>query len=120
MRGIWVDPDARTASAQAGVTRGEFDREAQQFGLAATGGRVTHTGIAGLILGSGSGWLKRKYGLTCDNLISADVVTANGEFVQASEEENEDLFWGLRGVLTEPCAVGSGFIRTPMVASQRL
>jgi len=97
MKGIRVDPDARTARAQAGVTWGEFDRETQQFGLATTGGRVTHTGIAGLTLGSGSGWLERKYGLTCDNLISADVVTANGEFVKASGEENEDLFWGLRG-----------------------
>src|ERR687890_471535 len=97
MKGIWVDPDTRTARAQAGVTWGEFDRETQQFGLATTGGRVTHTGIAGLTLGSGSGWLERKLGLTCDNLISADVVTANGEFLKASESENEDLFWGLRG-----------------------
>lgn len=97
MKGIWVDPDARTVRAQAGVTWGEFDRETQQFGLATTGGRVTHTGIAGLTLGSGSGWLERKYGLTCDSLISADVVTANGEFVTASESEHEDLFWGLRG-----------------------
>src|SRR5919112_3377693 len=97
MKGTWVDPDTRTARAQAGVTWGEFDRETQQFGLAITGGRVTHTGIAGLTLGSGSGWLERKYGLTCDSLISADVVTANGEFLKASESENEDLFWGLRG-----------------------
>jgi len=97
MKGIWVDPEARTARAQAGVTWGEFDRETQAFGLATTGGRVTHTGIAGLTLSSGSGWLERKYGLTCDNLISAEVVTANGEFVKASEEENEDLFWGLCG-----------------------
>ena len=97
MKGIWVDPDTRTARAQAGVTWSEFDRETQQFGLAITGGRVTHTGIAGLTLGSGSGWLERKYGLTCDSLISADVVTANGEFLKASELENEDLFWGLRG-----------------------
>jgi hypothetical protein len=97
MKGIWVDPDAHTARAQAGVTWGEFDRETQQFGLATTGGRVTHTGIAGLTLGSGSGWLERKFGLTCDNLLSAEVVTADGEFLKASEEENEDLFWGLRG-----------------------
>ncbi len=97
MKGIWVDPEARTARAQAGVTWGEFDRETQQFGLATTGGRVTHTGIAGLTLGSGSGWLERKYGLTCDNLLSADVVTASGEFLRTSEDENEDLFWGLRG-----------------------
>jgi FAD/FMN-containing dehydrogenase len=97
MKGIRVDPEARTARAQAGATWGEFDRETQQFGLAITGGRVTHTGIAGLTLGSGSGWLERKLGLTFDNLISADVVTADGEFLKASESENEDLFWGLRG-----------------------
>jgi FAD binding domain/Berberine and berberine like len=97
MKGIWVDPDARTARAQAGVTWGEFDRETQEFGLAVTGGRVTHTGISGLTLGSGSGWLERKLGLTCDNLISAEVVTASGRFLKASESENEDLFWGLRG-----------------------
>lgn len=97
MKGIWVDPDMHTARAQAGVTWGEFDRETQEFGLATTGGRVTHTGIAGLTLGSGSGWLERKYGLTCDNLISADVVAADGQHLKASESENEDLFWGLRG-----------------------
>jgi FAD/FMN-containing dehydrogenase len=97
MNGVWVDPDTHTARAQAGVTWGEFDRETQQFSLATTGGRVTHTGIAGLTLGSGSGWLERKLGLTCDNLISADVVTADGRFLKASESENKDLFWGLRG-----------------------
>ncbi|MCA1694951.1 MAG: FAD-dependent oxidoreductase, partial [Actinobacteria bacterium] len=97
MKGIWVDPGTHTARAQAGVTWGEFDRETQQFGLATTGGRVTHTGIAGLTLGSGSGWLERTLGLTCDSLISADVITADGEFLKASESENEDLFWGLRG-----------------------
>src|ERR671920_1982446 len=97
MKGVWVDPEARTARAQAGLTWGEFDRETQHFGLATTGGRVTHTGIAGQTLGSGSGWLERKYGLTCDNLLSAEVVTASGEVLKASEEENEDLFWGLRG-----------------------
>lgn len=97
MKGIWVDPASRTARAQAGVTWGEFDRETQQFGLATTGGRVTHTGISGLTLGSGSGWLERKHGLSCDNLVSAEVVTAGGEFLKASVTENEDLFWGLRG-----------------------
>lgn len=97
MKGIWVNPETRTARAQAGVTWGEFDRETQQSGLAVTGGRITHTGISGLTLASGSGWLERKYGLTCDNLISAEVVTASGEFVKASERENGDLFWGLRG-----------------------
>jgi FAD/FMN-containing dehydrogenase len=97
MKGIWVDPVVGTARAQAGVTWGEFDRETQQFSLAVTGGRVTHTGISGLTLGSGSGWLERKLGLTADNLLSAEVVTASGEFLKASELENEDLFWGLRG-----------------------
>lgn len=97
MKGVWVDPEARTARAQAGLTWGELDRETQQFGLAVTGGRVTHTGIAGLTLGGGSGWLERKLGFTVDNLISADAVTADGQFVRASEEENEDLFWGIKG-----------------------
>ena len=97
MRGIRVDPQTRTARAQAGVLWGELDRETQAFGLATTGGIVTHTGIAGLTLGGGIGWLQRKYGLTIDQLISVDLVTANGEFVKASAEENPDLFWGLRG-----------------------
>ena len=97
MRGIRVDPQTRTARAQAGVLWGELDRETQVFGLATTGGIVTHTGIAGLTLGGGIGWLQRKYGLTIDQLLSVDLVTANGEFVKASAEENPDLFWGLRG-----------------------
>ena len=97
MKGVWVDLETRTARAQAGLTWGELDRETQQFGLAVTGGRVTHTGIAGLTLGGGSGWLERKLGLTVDNLISVDVVTADGRLVKASREENKDLFWGLRG-----------------------
>ena len=97
MKGIRVDPQARTARAQAGVLWGELDRETQAFGLATTGGIVTHTGIAGLTLGGGIGWLQRKYGLTIDQLISVDLVTADGEFVRASADENPDLFWGLRG-----------------------
>jgi hypothetical protein len=97
MRGIRVDPEARTARAQAGVLLGELDREAQAFGLAVPAGIVTHTGLAGLTLGGGIGWLERKYGLTIDQLLSVDVVTADGQFVRASEEENADLFWGLRG-----------------------
>jgi FAD/FMN-containing dehydrogenase len=97
MKGIWVDPGEKVARAQAGVTWGEFDRETQVFGLATTGGRVTTTGIAGLTLGSGSGWLERKLGFTLDNLLSVDLVTADGRFLTASERENEDLFWGLRG-----------------------
>ena len=97
MKGIRVDPEARTARAQAGVLWGELDRETQAFGLATTGGIVTHTGVAGLTLGGGIGWLQRKYGLTIDQLLSVDLVTADGEFVKASETENPDLFWGLRG-----------------------
>jgi hypothetical protein len=97
MKGMWVDPAARTARAQPGLLWGEFDREAQAFGLATPGGIITHTGIAGLTLGGGMGWLMRRYGLTCDNLLSADVVTAEGEFLRASAEERADLFWGLRG-----------------------
>jgi hypothetical protein len=97
MRGIRVDPEARTARAQAGVLWGELDRETQAFGLATTGGIVTHTGIAGLTLGGGIGWLQRKHGLTIDQLLSVDLVTADGELVKASAEENPDLFWGVRG-----------------------
>jgi hypothetical protein len=97
MRGIRVDPEGRTARAQAGVLLGELDREAQAFGLAVPAGIVTHTGLAGLTLGGGVGWLERKYGLTIDQLLSVDLVTADGEFVKASETENADLFWGVRG-----------------------
>jgi FAD/FMN-containing dehydrogenase len=97
MKGIRVDPDARTARAQAGVLLGELDRETQAFGLAVPSGIVTHTGVAGLTLGGGIGWLMRKHGLTIDQLLAADVVTADGELVRASETENPDLFWGLRG-----------------------
>ncbi len=97
MKGIRVDPQARTARAQAGVLWGELDRETQAFGLATTGGIVTHTGVAGLTLGGGIGWLQRKHGLTIDQLLSADLVTADGQFVKASAAENTDLFWGLRG-----------------------
>ncbi len=97
MRGIRVDPVARTVRAQAGVLLGELDRETQEFGLAVPAGIVTHTGLAGLTLGGGIGWIMRKYGLTIDQLLSVDVVTADGEFVRASEDENPDLFWGVRG-----------------------
>jgi FAD/FMN-containing dehydrogenase len=97
MRGIRVDAEARTARVEAGVLWGELDDATQAFGLATTGGIVTHTGVAGLTLGGGIGWLQRKFGLTIDNLLSATVVTANGEVVKASETENADLFWGLRG-----------------------
>jgi FAD/FMN-containing dehydrogenase len=97
MKGIRVDPVARTARAEAGVLWGELDRETQLLGLATVGGIVTHTGIAGLTLGGGLGWLMRKHGATVDNLVSADLVTAEGELVSASEDENPDLFWGIRG-----------------------
>lgn len=97
LKGIRVDPKKKTARAQAGVNWGEFDRETQAFGLATTGGRVTTTGVPGFTLGSGSGWLERKFGFAADNLISADVVTAEGEVVTATEDENAELLWGLRG-----------------------
>ncbi len=97
MRGIWVDPAARTVRAQGGATIGDVDREAQLFGLAVPLGVVSETGIAGLTLGGGYGWLRRKFGLTCDNLISAEVVAANGQVVTASETDNPELLWALRG-----------------------
>jgi FAD/FMN-containing dehydrogenase len=97
MKGIRVDPDSRTVRVQAGVLLGELDRETQAFGLAAPAGIVTHTGVAGLTLGGGIGWLHRKLGLTIDQLLSVDLITASGEFVKASEDENADLFWGVRG-----------------------
>ncbi len=97
MRSVLVDPERRTARAQGGATWGDFDRETQVHGLATTGGRVTSTGIAGLTLGSGSGWLERKLGLTCDNLIGAEIVTAEGAIMRASTDENPELLWGLRG-----------------------
>src|SRR3989454_5700339 len=97
MKGVFVDPEARTARAAGGATWGEFDRETQMFGLATTGGRITTTGIGGQTLGSGSGWLERKFGLTLDNLRSAEVVTAAGDIVRASDSEHPELFWGLRG-----------------------
>src|SRR5215211_4950074 len=84
MKGIRVDPEARTARAQAGVLLGGLDREAQAFGLAVPAAIVTHTGLAGLTLGGGIGWLERRYGLTIDQLLSVDVVTGEGEFVKAS------------------------------------
>jgi FAD/FMN-containing dehydrogenase len=97
MKGVRVDPERRTARAQAGVLLGELDRETQAFGLAVPSGIVTHTGVAGLTLGGGIGWIMRKHGLSVDQLVSVDLVTAEGEFVRASAEENADLFWGLRG-----------------------
>jgi FAD/FMN-containing dehydrogenase len=97
MKGIQVDPASRRAVAQPGLTWSEFDHETQAFGLAVTGGLVSSTGIAGFTLGGGLGWLLRKCGLTCDSLVSADLVTADGQLVTASEHEHPDLFWALRG-----------------------
>ncbi|WP_336037800.1 FAD-binding oxidoreductase [Halobacterium yunchengense] len=97
MNSVRVDPDAKTALVGPGATLAEFDHEAQTFGLATPVGYNSTTGIAGLTLGGGFGWLSRKYGLTADNLLSVDVVTADGDLVHASENENEDLFWGIRG-----------------------
>lgn len=97
MKGIRVDPLHRTARAEPGVLLSEFDRECQAFGLATTAGVVPTTGIAGLTLGGGVGFLARKHGLACDNLLSVDVVTAKGELLSASQSENPDLFWGVRG-----------------------
>jgi hypothetical protein len=97
MKGLHVDLKTRTVRAQPGCNLGDLDRETQIFGLVVPAGIVTDTGIAGLTLGGGFGWLTRRFGYTCDNLLSADVVTADGSFLTASEKENSDLFWGLRG-----------------------
>jgi FAD/FMN-containing dehydrogenase len=97
MRAVRVSPEGRTAVAEGGATWADFDHETQRFGLAVTGGLVSSTGIAGFTLGGGIGWLMRKVGLACDNLIAADVVTADGQLVHTSEDENPELLWGLRG-----------------------
>jgi len=97
MKSARVDPVNRRARAEAGLTWGEYNRETQAFGLASTGGVVSTTGIAGLTLGGGLGWLGAKHGLSCDNLLSADIVTADGQFLTVSGDQHPDLFWGLRG-----------------------
>src|SRR5262245_36091273 len=97
MKSVRVDPLARTARVEPGVLLGQFDREAQAFGLATTAGTVAHTGAAGLTLGGGIGRIGRKFGLACDNLISADVVAAKGQLVKAGPQGDSDLLWGLRG-----------------------
>jgi FAD/FMN-containing dehydrogenase len=102
MKGVRVDPVERTARVQAGVLLGELDKETQAFALAAPSGIVTHTGVAGLTLGGGIGWIMRKHGLSVDKLRRVDVVTAEGELVKASPDENADLFWGM-------CGAGANF-----------
>lgn len=97
MRGVRVDPEGRTARVQGGATWRDVDHETQAYGLATPGGVYSKTGVAGLTLGGGLGWLRRKHGLACDNLVSADVVTPDGERVRASETEHPDLLWALRG-----------------------
>jgi hypothetical protein len=97
MKALRVDPETRRVRAEPGLTLGEFDRATQAFGLATTLGVVSTTGIAGLTLGGGLGWLNGRYGLACDNLISADVATADGQLLRTSAQENEDLFWSIRG-----------------------
>src|SRR5206468_11082342 len=97
MKGIHVDAKARTARAQGGVLWKEFNRETQLHGLATTGGVVGTTGLAGLTLGGGIGWLMPKYGLALDNLRSAELVMADGAVKRASADENGDLFWAIRG-----------------------
>lgn len=97
MKGVYVDPARKVARVNAGAVWGEVDRETQVFGLAAPGGRMTTTGVGGFTLGGGYAWISTKYGLACDSLISAEVVTADGRVVTASEDENADLLWALRG-----------------------
>jgi FAD/FMN-containing dehydrogenase len=97
MRGVRVDPVGRRAWVQGGALWGDVDHETQAHGLATTGGIVSHTGVAGLTLGGGVGWLMRKHGLTVDNLLAVNIVTADGELLQASADEHPDLFWALRG-----------------------
>ena len=97
MNSVLVDPAKRTGRAEGGATWRDFDHEAHAFGLATTGGFFPTTGVAGLTLGGGVGWLMGKYGLSLDNLLSVDMVTADGRFVTASADENSDLFWGVRG-----------------------
>jgi len=97
MKGVNVDPHARTVRVQPGVNWGEFDRETQGFGLTTTGGNISSTGVAGLTLGGGIGWLMRKHGFTCDSLIGADVIVPGGHHVHADAERNPELLWGLRG-----------------------
>ncbi|MGH3314926.1 MAG: FAD-binding oxidoreductase, partial [Nocardioidaceae bacterium] len=97
LKGVHVDPERGTARANAGVLWGEYDRETEMFSLATPGGRVTTTGVGGFCLGGGYGWLSPKFGLTCDNLVGADLLTASGELVHVTEDTNPELMWALRG-----------------------
>ncbi|MFD9978436.1 FAD-binding oxidoreductase [Streptomyces sp. NPDC059017] len=97
MHAVTVDPDARTARVGGGATMSDLDRATQPYALATTGGRASTTGLGGFVLGGGSGWLERKFGLACDNLVAVDLVTADGAEVHASQEENPELFWALHG-----------------------
>jgi FAD/FMN-containing dehydrogenase len=97
MNGVFIDPSARIVTCSGGARWGDVDRDTQAFGLVAPGGIVSDTGVAGLTLGGGEGWVRRKYGLSCDNLVSVQMVTAEGELVTASADTNPDLFWALRG-----------------------
>src|SRR5229473_1713125 len=97
MRGVRVNPEKRTARAEGGATWGDFNAATYPFGLATTGGIISTTGVSGLTLGGGIGYLARGYGLSCDNLVSAEVVTADGQLQVASADENDDLFWAIRG-----------------------
>lgn len=97
LKGVHVDPERGTARANAGVLWGEYDRETEMFGLATPGGRVTTTGVGGFCLGGGYGWLSPKHGLTCDNLVSAEVLTASGHLIHVDDDTNPELMWALRG-----------------------
>ena len=97
MKAVQIDGERRTARVEPGATWKDFDEEAQKYSLATTGGLISSTGVAGFTLGGGIGWLVRKHGLACDNLLSAEVVTADGQLVRASAGESSDLYWGLRG-----------------------
>ena len=114
MTGVHVDLDAQTVRAEGRVTWAELDRETQVFGLATPGGVVSTTGIAGLTLGGEVEWLRRKYGLTIDNLVSVDLVTTNGEFLTANERENTELFWE-----SEEAVKTSGWSRPSSIGSTR-